>query len=149
MNEVSMNSNFTRDDKAEMGQYFKEAVDIFRTDCEGFRENYMKAGNAAIAAQGLKEMNKHIRYDELRNDPDYQSFTPTWDPDHNNGDADILQSLWYDCDSHVDSDYYSWMNDEEHATLEYLYNKDPSLARDYIESMDSTVKQRKGYTDWG
>ena len=143
----SDNIYFSRDNKAEIGQAFREAVDIFREDCEGFRENYMRAGNAAIACQGLKEMKKHIRYDELRNDPDFQAFTPTWDPEHNEDDAAILDSLWWDSESSIDNDYYSWMNDEEHATLEYLYNKDPNLAREYIESMDSTVKQRKGYTD--
>lgn len=144
---VEFNSSyFNRNNKEEYAKAFKEAVDIFRVDAEGFKDNYMKAGNAAIAAQGLKEMNKHLRYDALTQDVDYQSFEPTWDPVNNPEDRDRLDNLWYDSDNAPDSDYYEWMNNEERKTLEYLYNENPEKAKEYMESMDSTIKQRKGFT---
>ncbi len=142
-NNVSDTGDYTRDDKSRLNQDFQGAMQQFKSDCAGFKETFTKAGNAVIAIQGLKEINKTIEFDSYFASDDFKNFTSQWGQN-----PDFMKSPEYKNIkgySPKHKDYYSWMSLDERKMLEYLYNKDPSLAEKYVGSLSTSFNRREGY----
>ena len=132
--------------KKKMYTKFNEAFNIFKVDCEGFKENFQKAGNASIAVQGLRELKSHMQFDSVFTSEGFQNFESSWTNDEAFANSDTFKRLVELApDDH--KNFYQWMSADERKMLEYLYTTDESgnLAKDYIDSMKLSFNRREGY----